>query len=146
MQSEIIGLFKRDLDRLLVECDQYTDHQKLWVRSGSISNPAGNLILHICGNLNHFIGKILGGTGYERDREAEFAQQNLPHQQLRQIILKTDTTVTAVLSSLKEEDLVQPYPVEIAGLRMSVSSILIHLLGHLNYHLGQINYHRRLQS
>jgi len=146
MQSEIIGLFKRDLDRLLVECDQYTDHQKLWVRSGSISNPAGNLILHICGNLNHFIGKILGGTDYERDREAEFTVQNLPIQQIRQIICDTQVTVTTVLSSLKEEDLLQPYPVEIAGLRMSVSSILIHLLGHLNYHLGQINYHRRLQS
>jgi uncharacterized damage-inducible protein DinB len=137
-------LFDRDLDRLKNELSSYKNESLLWDVKKNINNSAGNLTLHIIGNLNHFIGAVLGETGYERDREAEFKQKDVPLHDLLSEIDKVKTTIYNTLESIAEEDLLENFPVNVFGYEMTKLFFLMHLHSHLTYHLGQINYHRRL--
>jgi uncharacterized damage-inducible protein DinB len=137
------GLFERDLNRLLSEIEAYSDESLLWKRAEGISNPAGNLALHLVGNLNTYIGKNLGGTDYVRDRPAEFASI-VSKSDLIEKITTTKHIILKILLNLQTEDLHETYPEEVLGYPMTTEYFLTHLYGHLNYHLGQINYHRRL--
>jgi len=143
---EISKLFERDLNRLLKEIDQYTMEEELWILNGEIKNSAGNLALHICGNLQHFIGAILGNTGYIRERENEFSDKNIPVSVIKDRIATTIEVVKATLEELDPELLASAYPHEVFGHSMSTQYFIQHLYGHLNYHIGQINYHRRIIS
>ena len=137
-------LFKSDLEKLQTEISSYTDEMNLWKISGDIKNSGGNLCLHLCGNLQHFIGAVLGNSGYVRKRDAEFSKKNVP---VKELVKEVELTITAVentLNHLKEERLGQKYPRNVFGYEMTTEYFLIHLAAHLNYHLGQINYHRRL--
>jgi hypothetical protein len=137
-------LFERDLRRLKNEIELYKDEDNLWVVKEGISNTAGNLCLHIIGNLNHFIGAILGHTGYVRYRDDEFNLKNILRQD---IITNLDNCILIVNETLKKlttDDLEKDFPLEKHGTIVSTEHMLIHLYGHLSYHLGQINYHRRL--
>ncbi|REJ83034.1 MAG: DUF1572 domain-containing protein [Bacteroidetes bacterium] len=140
----LLDLFIRDLQKLEEEIKLYEKDDDLWILGGSINNTAGNLCLHICGNLQHFIGAILGHSGYERNREDEFSQKYIPRYQLIHEIEKTKAILDTTLKNLSEEDLFSIYPVHVFGKELNTSYFLIHLLSHLNYHLGQVNYHRRL--
>ena len=64
MKQELITLFERDLNKMAEEVKTYKEESQLWVVKGEIKNSAGNLCFHLLGNLNHFIGAILGNTGY----------------------------------------------------------------------------------
>ena len=110
----------------------------------NVKNSAGNLCLHICGNLQHFIGATLGNSGYIRKRDAEFSRKNVPAKLLVDEIETTIKVVEKTLNELKEEDLQNTFPINVFGYEMTTGFFLVHLAGHLNYHLGQINYHRRL--
>jgi hypothetical protein len=143
LSYSLIKLFERDLNRLLNEIEAYSDESLLWKRTGEITNPAGNLALHLIGNLNTYLGKNLGNTGYVRDRPAEFAS-TASKIDLIQKITHTKTIVLEVLGNLSVEDLQKIYPEEVLGYPMTTEYFLVHLYGHLNYHLGQINYHRRM--
>jgi uncharacterized damage-inducible protein DinB len=137
-------LFERDLDILREQIEAYTDEDDLWVTEGRIANSAGNLCLHITGNLRHFVGAVLGETGYVRDRHREFNASGVARDTL---LLGVDTAIQEVMRTLErlsEESLDSMYPLEVFGYPMTTHYFLIHLYGHLNYHLGQINYHRRL--
>jgi uncharacterized damage-inducible protein DinB len=116
----------------------------LWKIDNDILNSGGNLCLHLVGNLKHFFGAILGNSGYVRNREEEFSLKNIPKSELIQQIEETLNVVISTLSQLSEEDLEKEYPIEALGYPMTTEYFLIHLFGHLGYHLGQINYHRRL--
>ena len=142
--TALVELFKRDLDVLNKEISLYSDESKLWLISRDIKNSAGNLCLHICGNLQHFIGAVLGKTEYVRDRDAEFSKKNVPKDQLLNSIETTKEDIATVLESLSEDQLARDYPIDLFKTKMTTSFFLIHLHSHLNYHLGQINYHRRL--
>ena len=96
------------------------------------------------GNLNHFIGAVLGNTGYVRDREKEFSLKNIPKQELIASIENVMPVIKNTLSNLTETDLEKNFPVEVFGKPMKTEFFLLHLTTHLSYHLGQINYHRRL--
>ena len=144
MLSHLIQLFTRDLDRLKDELNAYSNEADLWKLSGSINNTPGNLALHLIGNLNHFIGSKLGNTGYVRDRPAEFADKNIPLADLTQMINATKTMLTTTLSGLNHDDLEKPFVIENFNETPTTGFWLIHLTTHLNYHLGQINYHRRM--
>ncbi len=137
-------LFERDLQKLATEIGLYKDEDKLWLVKPGISNSAGNLCLHLVGNLNHFIGATLGHTGYVRHRDDEFSLKNIPRQDLLLNIENTRLIVKEVLSNLLEATLQEDFPLEIFGKKDSTEFILVHLATHLTYHLGQINYHRRL--
>ena len=137
-------LFERDLQALIQEIEAYPDETDLWLVENTISNSAGNICLHLIGNLNHFIGSQLGGNGYVRQREVEFSKKNVPKRELIDMINDTRSMIIKTLKNLTEERLEQDYPLIIFKEKMSISFFLVHLTTHLAYHLGQINYHRRL--
>jgi hypothetical protein len=137
-------LFQRELEKLKKEIEAYKTESNLWITDKNISNPAGNLCLHLIGNLNTYIGKELGGTGYIRNRDLEFSLKNISRAELVQKIDDTIQTVDKTLDTLTTEQLDADYPVLVFPEKMTTQFFLIHLIAHLTYHLGQINYHRRL--
>lgn len=138
------SLYNRDLNKLKAEIEAYQHEENLWKTDKNISNSAGNLCLHLVGNLSHFIGAQLGNTGYVRHRELEFSLKDIPKAELIEKIEATTIIVDSVLSQLPEEDLKKEYPLVVFEDKMTTDFFLIHLVAHLDYHLGQINYHRRL--
>ncbi|MBR10295.1 MAG: DinB superfamily protein [Rickettsiales bacterium] len=144
MTTELAELFTRDLNRLIKELEQYPNEEKLWIVTEGINNSAGTLTLHLIGNLNHFIGAVLGNTGYVRNREAEFSDRNIPVSEMISSVHKTSEVINNVLLTVNNETLSSDYPLQVFGEPIRTSKFLIHLQGHLNYHLGQVNYHRRL--
>ncbi|WP_407539134.1 DinB family protein [Deinococcus radiomollis] len=148
MLTELVVLFTRDLDKLLTELAAYPSEESLWTVQGDISNSAGNLALHLIGNLSQFIGDDLGPVRYARDREAEFSRRGVPRSELLQGVRQVQELVQKTLGGLDASRLDQVHPRTPPGpgfpSDMTSGSFLLHLYGHLNYHLGQINYHRRL--
>lgn len=139
-----LNLVNRDLDKLSKEITSFKNEEIIWVIGKGITNSAGNLSLHICGNLQHYIGAILGKSGYKRDRDFEFSAKRINREGLLIEIQKTKDAVNSTLEQLTDESMQEEYPLEVLGYKMTTQYFLIHLHGHLNYHLGQINYHRRL--
>lgn len=144
LTETLATIFQRDLTKLYVEIDQYKSEEKLWVTESSIANSAGNLCLHLVGNLKTYIGAELGGFAYMRNRELEFAQKNIPKQELLQMVAETKAIVDETLRQLPANTLQNEYPLLVFTEKTSTEFFLIHLTAHLSYHLGQINYHRRL--
>ncbi|WP_250252481.1 DUF1572 family protein [Chryseobacterium sp. Marseille-Q3244] len=138
------SLYNRDLNKLKTEIEAYQKEENLWKVDKNISNSAGNLCLHLIGNLNHFIGTYLGNTGYVRNRELEFSLKDVPRAELIDKIEATATMIDFVVSQLPESEMEKEYPLVVFEDKMTTGYFLIHLLSHLDYHLGQINYHRRL--
>jgi hypothetical protein len=140
----LLYLFERDLNKLKQEIENYKKEENLWIIDNNISNSAGNLCLHLIGNLNTYIGAVLGKTGYIRDRELEFSLKNVSRDMLLKAIEETKNMIKSSLANLNENDLYLDYPMEMGYEIKSTYHLLIHLTIHLGYHLGQINYHRRL--
>jgi len=137
-------ILERDLKKLEEEITLYPSEETLWTTTGAIKNPAGNLCLHLCGNLQHYIGAVLGGSGYIRNRDREFAARNVSREALISEIQKTKVAVRSALEKLDPNTLDNTYPEQVFSNPMTTAYFLIHLTSHLGYHLGQINYHRRL--
>lgn len=137
-------IFKRDLTKLKTEIGSYKDEARLWYFEKDIANSGGNLCLHLVGNLNTYIGAALGNTGYERNREGEFADKNIPRIKLLDMVEKTIAMVDSTLENLKVEELNNIYPMPVLKEPITTEFFLVYLCSHLSYHLGQINYHRRL--
>ena len=146
MTDSLAKLFERDLQKLIEELQVYSHESELWILDNNIKNCAGNLALHICGNLKHFVGAILGNTGYERNRPAEFEDKNVPRSTIIENIDETIVIVKNALGQLDQVKMAEIYPREVMGRTITTEFFLLHLLAHLNYHLGQVNYHRRLLS
>ena len=144
MKDVLIQLFERDLKKLISELEAYKDEKIIWEVSGIITNSAGTLALHLVGNLNHFIGAVMGNTGYIRNREEEFSLRNIPRAQLIVQVLETIEVINETMSGFGENNFSSNYPLEVFGKPMTYEYFMMHLQGHLNYHLGQVNYHRRL--
>lgn len=137
-------LFTRDLNALKIEIESYTNQSSLWLVPEGISNSAGNLCLHLIGNLNHYIGATLGNSGYIRQRDLEFSLKDVPKAELIQKIDDTIAVLTSVIEQLSQVDLKKEYAHQVFKAPMTTEFFLVHLTTHLAYHLGQINYHRRL--
>lgn len=146
MINSLTELFIRDLTKLKDEINAYADESKLWVTAKEINNSAGTLCLHLVGNLKHFLGATLGNTGFVRDRDAEFTQKDVPRAELVKGIDEAIAAVKTTLDLLDEQNLAKPYPIDFYKKQGSTAFYLLHFSSHLNYHLGQINYHRRLLS
>jgi hypothetical protein len=140
----IIIFFENDLNKLATEISLFNDEKSMWETKEGINNSAGNLALHLIGNLNHFIGKTLGNTDYVRNRDEEFSLKNVPKDQLISGINDLKETIKNTLPKLSQEDLRKDFPIKIRNEVFSTENMLIYLLSHLNYHLGQINYLRRM--
>jgi hypothetical protein len=137
-------LFNRDLNQLKIEIESYQNESNIWTIQKGIANSAGNLCLHLIGNLNTYIGAEFGKTGYIRNRPLEFSLKDIPRAELLSKIQETIVVVDNALNTITEEELKKEYPLLVFENKTSTEFMLIHLTTHLAYHLGQINYHRRL--
>ena len=144
MALTLSSLYEKDLNKLIEEISLYKDETDIWKVKDGISNSGGNLTLHLLGNLNHFIGAVLGNTGYVRERDKEFSLRDIPRAKLIDDLNKTSTLVTGILTSLSQADLEKDFPVPINNKISPTGFVLAYLLAHLSYHLGQINYLRRM--
>ena len=142
--TSLKSIYKRDLEKLRIEIESYKSEDAIWKVDGEITNSAGNLCLHIIGNLNGFIGAELGNSGYVRQRDLEFSTRETPRAELLKMIDETITVLDSSLDQVTPEQLEADYPKVVFADKMTTGWFLIHLATHLNYHLGQINYHRRL--
>ena len=142
--EEINQMIRRDLQGLRRELLAYSNEADIWQTPAGITNSAGTLALHLVGNLRCYIGAQLGDSGYVRNRAAEFSRRNVSR---KEILAQIDTTIEEVntaLSGLPLDKLETEYPLEIGGVYMQTRDWLLHLVSHLAYHLGQVDYHRRL--
>ena len=137
-------IFRRDLELLRSEIEQYKTEAQIWVIDKQIANTAGNLCLHLVGNLNTFIGAEFGKTGYIRNRELEFSLKNIPREELIQKVNDTIQVIDHALDQITDKQLSEEYPKLVFKEKTTTEFFLIHLATHLTYHLGQVNYHRRL--
>ncbi len=143
MVQNFAAIYIRDLIKLKEELSLYKNESDIWLLKGDVKNSAGTLTLHLIGNLKHFIGAQLGNTGFIREREKEFSDRNISKEKMLKEIDEVIATLNKVFPTIKESDLEKEYPIEFLGEKRTVGYILLVISTHLNYHLGQINYHRR---
>ena len=136
--------YQRELNTLINELNAFTDETLIWKTLPGVQNSAGNLSLHLIGNLNHFIGHILGKNDYTRDREAEFSLNGIPRNKMIDQIQETMVVIENVLTHLKTEELTIEFPIKLNNQQYRTDDFIQHLLIHLSYHIGQINYLRRI--
>lgn len=140
----LTAIITRDLRAVRREIEAYPDDASVWTLPPGIANSAGTLALHLAGNVQHFFGAILGGTKYVRDRAAEFSRRDVPR---AEIVIQLEAGIVAAeqgLGRVSDGSLETDFPEQIAGHTVSTGEWLVHLATHLAYHLGQIDYHRRL--
>ncbi len=146
LSNNLALLFRRDLTRLAQQIEAFPNDDMLWRRLTGISNPAGNLALHIEGNLREYVGRQLGGRPYERARPREFTSSGLTRQEIRARIVELGETIPIVVDGLSAAQMEAPYPELVLERPLSTGAFLVHLYGHLNWHVGQIDYLRRALS
>lgn len=138
------AILVRELTSLKQEIEAYPNDADVWKLVPGIANSAGTLTLHLAGNLQHFIGTILGASGYRRNRDAEFATRSLPRSDLIREVDAAIASVQQTFRGLGPSDLASEYPEPVAKVQLNTNDFLIHLASHLAYHLGQVDYHRRI--
>lgn len=144
MLDDVLKLLVRELDAFAREVSMFPDDTSLFRSVPGVTNSAGNLALHVCGNLQHFVGAVLGGTGYVRNREHEFKATSLLRADIARELHETAAVVTKTLRELDEAALDKPYPQPVGELQLPCRLFLIHLAVHLSFHLGQAGYLRRV--
>ena len=144
MIDDVRRLVVRELQAFAREVELFPDDESLFRTVPGVTNSAGNLALHVCGNLKHFVGAVLGGTGYVRNRDAEFATRGGRREDIARELHGTATVVSEALARLPREALEKPYPQPVANLQLPCRLFLIHLAVHLSFHLGQAGYLRRM--
>ena len=144
MVPTLMLLLTRELRAVKRQLEAFPDDESVWRSVPGLPNTAGTLALHVAGNLQHFLGAILGGDGYRRDRDAEFSRRGVPRSELLRGIDAAIASVERTLTGLSDEKLSATYPEPIAQRRVATRDFLLHLATHLSYHLGQMDYHRRV--
>lgn len=140
----VAALLDRELRTLQREVESYSEDSQLWQAVPGMPNTAGTLVLHLAGNVRHFIGAVLGGTGYVRHRDMEFSRRDVRRTELLAEIVAARADLTRAFATIKDENLPAEYPEAITGMRVDSVEYLLHLLTHFAYHLGQLDTHRRL--
>ena len=143
MTEQLTILFRRDLERLLQELRAFPDDATLWRTVQGVTNSAGNLTLHLEGNLREYFGRLLGGIAYTRDRAEEFGRTGITQAELIARMESVTAMLPAVIAALTRETLDGPFP-DVPGALQPTKLFVLSLYGHFNYHLGQIGYLRRI--
>ena len=136
--------YQKDLGKLMEEINLFQNEGNLWKTTGTVKNSCGNLTLHLVGGLNHFVGATLAHTGYVRNRDEEFSKKGVTRKELVEQIEKLIPLVTGTLNGLTQEELESEFPIFFDKPKTTTAYVLTRLLAHLDYHLGQINYLRRI--
>jgi uncharacterized damage-inducible protein DinB len=141
--DDVRRILVRELEAFAREVELFPDDEVLWRTVPGITNSAGNLALHACGNMRHFVGAVLGGTGYVRDRPAEFATRAGRREDVARALRETAAVVKTALDRVPESALEAPFPEAHDGVQLPCRRFLLHLCVHLAFHLGQAGYMRR---
>ena len=144
LADELSALYTRDLTRLIQELSAFPDTATLWQTRAGITNSAGNLALHLEGNLREFIGRLLGNLDYQRDRPREFSDSGIDKAELITRLTAVRDQIPPVIAAMSADELDADFPQVYVGRTLPNRQMLIHLEGHLSYHLGQIDYLRRV--
>jgi hypothetical protein len=144
LNNELANFYERDISKLIEEINLFKNEEDLWRTTGSVKNSCGNLVLHIIGGMNYLIGTALAHTEYVRNRDQEFIQKNVEKKELIAKLEELITIINQTLNRLTPEQMENEYPIFFDKPKTSVSYVLVQLLAHLNYHLGQVNYLRRI--
>jgi|ERR1041384_2781872 hypothetical protein len=142
--KELGAMYRRDLTRLAQHIEAFPDDAALWQTHPAVTNSAGNLALHIEGNLREFVGRQIGGNTYTRKRDLEFSSKGVSQQELLSRLADLKTLIPPIIENLSPEQLQTQYPQTIFERPTSTQELLISLYGHLNWHMGQIDYLRRI--
>lgn len=142
--AAVAAILDRDLGAVARQVEAYADEQDLWRLPPGLPNCGGTLALHLAGNIQHYLGARLGDTGYLRNRPAEFSARDLPRSALLREIAAAREAVRAAAARVDAERLTDDFPETVGGVRIPTGHYLIHLVAHFAYHLGQLDYHRRL--
>jgi len=142
--EDICILMSRELESLANEIELFPNDEIIWNVIPGITNSAGNLTLHVCGNLKYFIGSVLGNTGYIRDRDLEFSRKSGSQSELVSDLRNTKKVIQTVLPKLSETTFAESYPKTVGGVDIPCHRFLIHLATHLSFHVGQVGYLRRI--
>jgi uncharacterized damage-inducible protein DinB len=143
IQIDLAALFRRDLSRLIQELEAFDHEDDLWKKAESVTNSAGNLALHLEGNLREYVGRQLGNVSYQRQRDQEFSGSGVSRADFARRLGEVRDIVVRTISELSDERLSDRFPERVSGIDWSTQQFLFHLLAHFNYHLGQIDYLRR---
>ena len=144
LRTAVQAILQRELGAVRRSVEVYPDDASLWAERRGLPNAGGTLVLHVAGNLQHFIGAVLGASGYRRDRDAEFSRRGVSRDDLLAEIDAASEAVDLGMSAISDEAMAAPYPEAISGRAVATGDYLVHLASHLAYHLGQLDYHRRV--
>ena len=144
LNSVLANFYERDIRKLIEEVNLFRNEEDLWRTQGSVKNSSGNLVLHIIGGLNHLIGATLAQTGYVRDRDQEFTSKGVERKVLVAQLEELIPMINKTMNALTPEQMEAEYPIFFDKPKTSISYVLVQLFAHLNYHLGQVNYLRRI--
>src|SRR4030095_2721118 len=145
MLNEVLANFyERDIKKLIEELNLFKNEENIWKIQGSVKNSAGNLALHIAGGLNHFFGATLAKTGYVRNRDLEFTKKDVPRTELVRQLEEVIPIVTKTIKVLSSEQMEADFPIFFDKPNTSTGYVIVSLLAHLSYHMGQVNYLRRI--
>jgi len=142
--ATIHALLRRELAAVRRSVEAYPDDKSPWAERPGLPNTGGNLVLHLAGNLQHFFGAVLGKTNYVRDRDSEFSRRGVPRSELLAQLDAAGLAIDAGMKGLSAERLAQTFPEQLGGRTFPTQEFIVHLLSHLAYHLGQLDYHRRV--
>lgn len=140
----LAAILVRELKAIERELNAYRTEEQIWALPPGLPNSGGTLALHAAGNLQHFVGAVLGGSSYVRDRDAEFQRRNVPRSELIEELRRTASSVQQALERVDGATLDGDYPLPVANRRLVTSDFLLHLATHLAYHVGQLDFHRRI--
>ena len=140
----IATILLRELRAIERELNAYANEEQVWALPPGLPNSGGTLALHAAANLQHFIGTVLAGTSHVRDRDAEFNRRNVPRTELIEELRRAEDTIRATLPRTDQSTLDSVYPLPVANRRVTTSDFLLHLVAHLAYHVGQLDFHRRI--
>ena len=140
----IAAVICRELKTIERELEAYQTEEQVWELPAGLPNSGGTLALHAAGNLRHFIGTVLGGGSYVRDRDAEFARRAVPRAELIAELREAEKAVRETLTTLDSSTFARTYPLPVANRRVNTGEFLTHLAVHLAYHAGQLDFHRRV--
>ncbi|HET8963143.1 MAG TPA: DUF1572 family protein [Chitinophagales bacterium] len=144
MNSDFTTILSQGIDKIISELNQYENEMDIWEIDGEIKNSAGNLAIHLSGSINYFIGAVMAKNGYVRNRDAEFSEKNISREKMISELNTTKTMMEEFISQQDADFYNAIFPLQTFGENRSNHYALMIMAVHLNYHLGQINYHRRL--
>ena len=144
LTKHLMTVISRELRALARELQAYPDDASVWRTFPGVVNSAGTLALHLAGNVQHYVGAKLGGTGYQRDRPAEFARRDVPRGDLLKEIERAIAAAETTLPQVSETALAADFPEAVGGRTIRTDEFLVHVAMHLGWHLGQVDYHRRM--